>query len=163
MMRKTAIVQGPMPLIPPRACSHVWPCETFERISPERRPTVTQHCARCSGSPRERSVPSSSVRELVTSTSEGHKAANLSAIRHATAVETCCAIMIRNKPQIGCSVACVGHRTVDVEMSSLSFPSRELRCASGRGSVVEMGAGFEILAGEVTSRQPIGYVLAPAN
>ena len=123
-MRNTETVHGPIPLIPVRACSHDCPCRTLERISSDRRTSSTQHSARRCERPTARRLRESGTLAGERAVRSGCAALARSASRHATDVETCCAMTIRTSPQMGSSVGRSGQRAVSAEITRASLRSR---------------------------------------
>lgn len=112
IIRNTDSVHGPMPLMPAKASSHVCPCCTLARISSDLCRIVTQHWARRSGRPIARRAATSGSLDGWGVLMSGCANLSLSARRHATCVEICCAITMRTSPQRGSSVGAEGQRIV---------------------------------------------------
>jgi hypothetical protein len=125
IIRNTESVRGLTPLISARATSLGCPSYTLARISSDLRKMATQHCALRSGRPIARRLATSGSFRGGGEVISGCANLTVSARRHATWVEICCAITMRTRPQRGSSVGWLGHRSICCDICAMNGNARK--------------------------------------
>jgi len=159
MMRNTESVHGPIPLISARALSQDWPCCTLTRISSDLCRIVTQHWARRSGRPIARRFATSGNLAGDGVVTCGCADLTLSASRHATCVEICCARTMRTSPQIGSSVGVDGHRADCEAITPPKVGSQFESSCSAEGNELAMSLDVFAASETLIALEPISWFL----